>query len=115
MSINEKRLYDSVGAKIKQLRISKKYNQTELAEKIGLERTSVTNIETGKQKVTLATLYNISKFLDVPLDELLPTFDDLVDHTVIVNNDRAISIGAKTFAAINKLRASQLGVNDESH
>jgi transcriptional regulator with XRE-family HTH domain len=109
MPINEKRLYESIGGKIKQLRINKNYNQTELAQKIGLERTSVTNIETGKQKVTLATLYNISRSLDVSLDELLPNVDDLIDRTVMINNDREISIGAKTFAAINKLRSSQLG------
>jgi transcriptional regulator with XRE-family HTH domain len=112
MTIDEKKLYKSIGDKIRELRIERNYNQTELAQKIGLERTSVTNIETGKQKVTLYALYNISKSLDVSLNDLLPQADDLMERTLRVNDDHEVSIGMKTFAAINKLRAASSGVND---
>lgn len=108
MTIDEKRLYKSIGDRIRELRIGQNYNQTELAQKIGLERTSVTNIETGKQKVTLAALYNISNSLNVSLSDLLPQPGDLVDRTLKVNDDHEVSVGAKTYSAYTKWR-SHLG------
>jgi transcriptional regulator with XRE-family HTH domain len=104
MAIDEKRLYQSIGDKIRELRIGQNYNQTELAKKIGLERTSVTNIETGKQKVTLAALYNISNSLNVSLSDLLPQPGDLIDRTLRINDDHEVNVGEKTYSAYTKWR-----------
>jgi transcriptional regulator with XRE-family HTH domain len=43
-----------------------------LAHQIGLSRTSVTNIESGRQAVLLHQVYDIAKALDTTVDALLP-------------------------------------------
>jgi len=58
--------------KIKELRKAKKISQEKFAEKLGLSRTSVTNIETGRQAVTMNKLFKICETLGVESKELLP-------------------------------------------
>lgn len=47
-------------------------SQEVLARELGLSRTSITNIEKGRQPVQLHTLYHISNLLAVELKDLLP-------------------------------------------
>ena len=74
--IDERRLYEALGLKLKALREPEgqrgKLTQAELARQIGLERTSVTNIERGNQKVPLHVLYRICEALGVNIYDLLP-------------------------------------------
>ncbi len=46
--------------------------QAELARLVGLERTSITNIEKGNQKVSLHALYRICEVLKVSIADALP-------------------------------------------
>ena len=48
-------------------------SQDLLARALGLGRTSVTNIEAGRQHVSLATAAAIARLLDVALDALIGT------------------------------------------
>jgi transcriptional regulator with XRE-family HTH domain len=79
--IDEARLYQTLGKKIRELRLdsgrAQRMTQADLANAVGLERTSITNIEKGTQKVPLLSLYRISDALKVPLDELLPSMSDV--------------------------------------
>src|SRR5262252_7262130 len=74
--IDERRLYQALGHKLKALREPEgrrgKLTQAELARQIGLERTSITNIERGNQKVPLHVLYRICEALGVNVTDLLP-------------------------------------------
>lgn len=75
--IDEKRLYELLGARLRRLRESHvgssgKLTQAALAQAIGLERTSITNIERGNQKVPLHVLYRICEVLQVSIFDLLP-------------------------------------------
>ncbi len=47
--------------------------QEELARRVGLTRTSITNIERGRQKVLVHTLYAISEALNTSPTALLPS------------------------------------------
>lgn len=49
------------------------FTQSQLAKAIGLERTSVTNIESGLQSVSVATLARICEVLHVSASQLVPT------------------------------------------
>lgn len=76
--VDEKRLYAAVGARLKRLRQAErgprgKLTQSALANEVGLERTSITNIERGNQKVPLHVLYRICEVLQVPIADLLPS------------------------------------------
>jgi transcriptional regulator with XRE-family HTH domain len=44
-----------------------------LADELGLSRTSVTNIEKGRQPVQIHSLYMIARLLTVELKDLLPS------------------------------------------
>lgn len=62
-----------LGAVILELRKRKRVTQIELAKAVGLERTSITNIEKGKQKISVHTLAAIADALGV---EMHITFKD---------------------------------------
>lgn len=73
---NGKLLYQEVGSRIKHARGPRK--QQEIADAVGLSRTSITNIEQGRQKILLHTLFEIASALKVAPQELLPDLDQAV-------------------------------------
>ena len=60
-----------LGNQIKQLRLSRKMNQQELGDAIGVTKTSVSNYETGQRVPPLNVLRNIADCLSVPASELI--------------------------------------------
>jgi len=69
--------YRDVGAKIREIRLrrraqNKNLTQEALAESVGLTRTSLTNIEKGRQRILLHTFTKIASALEVPAQQLLP-------------------------------------------
>lgn len=65
------RFYKHVGEKIRAAR-GKRLSQEALATAIGLTRTSVSNIENGRQKMLLHTLVDLAAALNVDPARLLP-------------------------------------------
>ena len=77
-------LQQKLGARIQQIRKSKKMTQERLAEIIGLDIPNISNIERGKRFISAATLEKIIKALDVSPKELfdfehIKTKSDLID------------------------------------
>ena len=77
-----------LGARIQQIRKSKKLTQEQLAEMIDLDIPNLSNIERGKRFVSANTLENIIKALDVTEKELFDfgykgTKDELISE---INN-----------------------------
>ncbi len=70
-------LYSILGSKIKSIRESLGITQTELSEKIGLGRSSISNIEKGNQQPPLHIIYMICKELNADIHSLLPTFNEI--------------------------------------
>jgi DNA-binding XRE family transcriptional regulator len=60
------------GNAIFHLRKKLKYNQEELASAIGLTRTSVVNIEKGRQGMTVETLLKVCAVLKCKVSDILP-------------------------------------------
>ena len=58
-------------------RKAKKISQDKLAKLTGLDRTSISLIETGKRSLTFSTLLKISNALDVPPSYLLLKFESI--------------------------------------
>ena len=80
--INENRLYEILGQRLRELREkvgqgSARLTQAGLADKVGLERTSITNIEKGSQKVPLHVLYKMCESLGAEINEVLPSFEEI--------------------------------------
>src|SRR5262245_37572344 len=82
--LDRKSFYVSVGKKVKQARENNSYTQEELAAKVSLSRTSITNIELGRQQFMAHTLIEIAIALSVPPASLLPEintkFADTLDE-----------------------------------
>jgi DNA-binding XRE family transcriptional regulator len=65
-------VYGEFGRRVRLGRSKSQLTQDMLAHQIGLSRTSVTNIESGRQAVLLHQVYDIARALDTTVQTLLP-------------------------------------------
>lgn len=65
-------IYEVLGGKIRNARTKQGLTQADLAKRLSLSRSSVTNIENGLQKISLHDVYKLAETLDVDIPELLP-------------------------------------------
>jgi transcriptional regulator with XRE-family HTH domain len=74
-SIQVDDLYRQIGSSIKERRKKSEplVSQEKLADIVGLSRTSIVNIELGKQHIQIHTLYQIADILGVNALDLLPS------------------------------------------
>jgi DNA-binding XRE family transcriptional regulator len=84
----ENALYGIVGSNIKRFRQEKKMNQLSLSCKINLSRTSLVNIEQGKQHPSLLLLSKIADSLDVTLHDLIPKSVESINRTEVAINTK---------------------------
>lgn len=78
-------LYRLIGTRIKEARKKSGYNQKELADIIGLTRTSIVNIEKGRHRLPLHILYTIALKLNIEPNVLIPTLKEF-QHPISDNN-----------------------------
>lgn len=90
MRINEDFLYKKIGERIRDRRTKAKLTQGQLADAIGVLRTSITNIEAGRQKAPLHVLYELCTVLGAEMTEILPTGSEVVQ-----DNGMSIKIGGR--------------------
>lgn len=64
--------YEEFGRALRECRIKANLTQDDVASKVGLGRTSVTNIEKGRQQVSLHMLYQLADAVDAQPSSLLP-------------------------------------------
>ena len=68
----EIRFYEELGQRIQRARRKRGLTQASLASAVGLTRTSIVNVEKGRQKLLAHTVVALSHALDLRFDELLP-------------------------------------------
>ena len=73
VQVNDSKLHRLIGETLRDRRKQTGMTQTDLASKVGLLRTSITNIEAGRQKPPIQVLYNICLALGIEAREILPT------------------------------------------
>ena len=61
---------ESIGVRIKDLRLKNGLSQEKFALKIGMDRTYFTSVEKGKRNISIINLEKIAKGLDISLSEL---------------------------------------------
>ena len=72
--------YRQIGFRIQMAREEQNINQKELAEKIGISQSSLSNYEKGKRRLYIADLEKFAEALNKPTDYfLLPIDNDLYD------------------------------------
>lgn len=123
--IDEGKLYKVLGERLRKLRETQdgargRMTQAELAANVTLERTSITNIEKGGQKVPLHVLFRLCEVLKVPVAELLPAIAevqlDVGDalKTSVSFGDRVMEAPPLAGQAINSI-LNNIQTYDQSH
>ena len=106
-TVKENIFYLEVGRRIKKARKSLHLTQQQLAELLDLNRTSITNIEKGKQKILAYMLVQIAEKLRITVNDLLPQNNtrskEIKIDNLLKNDD---SVGKREFfeSVINKIR-----------
>ena len=67
---SEKEFLDKLMKRIAQIRKDKSITQEQLAADTGLDRVAIANIETGKRRPTVTTIYRLANGLGVKIEDL---------------------------------------------
>lgn len=70
---NLSQFYAALGSNIRRARSDRDITQQDLADELDLNRTSITNIEKGKQKILVHTLVDLMEVLKVGFTDLVPS------------------------------------------
>ena len=101
--IDPELLNSTVRHTIKDLRTGNadtRMSQLEIGKILGLSRSAVANLETGKQKVSLHNVYALCDHLSLDLTDVLPSVKDMrVDKT-----DDTNKLPSKVELALSKMR-----------
>ena len=86
----EDRFYKQLGEKINHARRKRGLTQESLASLVGLSRTSVVNLEKGRQKLLTHLLLEFSRALQLNIHDLLPeTHGSNLHHLAKIDSERA--------------------------
>jgi len=77
----ENEFYSQFGRRVKSHRSRKHLTQQELSTRLSLSRSSIANIELGRQKILLHQLFDLAEALNTTPWDLLPVSPDQVDVT----------------------------------
>lgn len=99
--------YKAIGLRIKAIRLHRELTQEQLAEMTGLSSPHISNVETGKTKVSLPSLAKIADVLDACIDEIMygskqSRHNNMVEMKVILSdcNDKEVRIIVDTARAL---------------
>lgn len=106
--LDDKMLYAELGRRIQRYRRmqSPLMNQESLAKRVGLTRTSVTNIERGRQKVTLDTVYRLCEVFGISIAELMPALNEVTAESISVEAGQSVTVAGQTYALPDKVAQS---------
>ncbi len=97
--MRERECYVEVGRRIREARKRAGMTQQDLGDEVNLSRTSITNIESGNQPVTIWLLHLVSSAVDCALIDLLPTLQEPGQPTFPTD------VPPKTAAVLHRLAA----------
>ena len=83
-------LYRGVGRKVRQTRENAHLSQNLLAKRLGISRTSMVNIEAGRQRAPLHLLWQIAELLETKVALLIPSPEELLAPQTQTVLDRQI-------------------------
>jgi transcriptional regulator with XRE-family HTH domain len=96
MAMQQGPFYEALGANVCRLRQAANLTQQHLATKVGLTRTSITNIEKGRQPVQAHVLIQIVRALKTSVNEVLPQMPDESTPVLPNNLDEQMQAWVKT-------------------
>jgi len=109
---NRDLIYREFGIRLGAERKRKRLSQAQLAELVGLSRTSITNIECGRQPIQLHQLYSFASILRIEAHGLLPKESTLVPEppfTTGTKGEQYLADVMKSLKAVRPLRGEKHG------
>jgi|GEM_PF-1321372 len=104
-------LYFILGQRIRDRREEMRYSQQQLAESVSqmyiLKRSSISNIERGKQQPPLHIIYEICRALKLDVQTILPTYSEIQQKVNVDNHSNIetyidkFNIDEKTLKELN--------------
>lgn len=74
----------NIGKQIKELRMSRGWKQYQLADKVGMSRTAISNIEAGRRSLTINSLHKFAEVFQISVATFginVENFNEAVDLT----------------------------------
>ncbi len=93
--------YSKLGENIKAARKKRGYSQDDLTKHVGLTRTSIVNIEKGRQHPPMHVIMNIASLFNVDINELLPSPTEKKKSEILKTVKESISAAEKKFKDVN--------------
>lgn len=92
--MTEDDINEHIGENVLRLRLEKGFKQKHIADILGLTRTSVVNIEAGRQGLSNMKLWLLASLFQVQISDLFPplaefTIEDTEEEIVVVKRIRA--------------------------
>lgn len=84
-------LYKLIGERVSEFRKANKTSQDELSKKANVGRTTISNIESGKQQVSIHTLLQIAEALNLEIHSLIPLYSE-VKNEMVPQHDKVSEI-----------------------
>lgn len=100
-------LYTHLGKTLRAIRTKRNQTQEQLSRAAGMSRTSLTNIEAGRQKSPLHELLKLADALDIELRELIPLKVDLPGEVSVLLSNQPRRVGNKTAALLERLKKTE--------
>jgi transcriptional regulator with XRE-family HTH domain len=72
MALSQEPFYRELGERLRRARQSARLTQGKLADAVQLSRSSIANIERGRQPIYIHALVRIAKRLQIPISNLIP-------------------------------------------
>lgn len=76
MTDSERAFYVELGQRLRSRREKAELTQAEVAARVGLTRTSITNVELGEQPVSAFLLVRLAQIMGCQLQDLTPALSD---------------------------------------
>ena len=96
-------LYTTIGHNIKTRRIALGLTQQDLASAIDTKRTSITNLEAGRQCIPLDKLYILCEFLEVGIYDVIPPLVPAAKTEVLTIEGIEVEVSPKVAAMIRSV------------
>ena len=100
----------SIGQRLQSVRVAKSITQAKLAERTGIPQSGLSNIERGKNDITVSTMIRICSALDVNPAELFQ--GRIPGHKMVFTRDRIERIAAAAAGKTLKLSTDEKSISE---
>jgi len=104
--------YALVGSKVRSARLAAEISQEFLANKVGLTRSSVANLEAGRQRIALHLFAAIAHSLNKDTCELLPERSQSHRVSIISDLQEELADSPETMQSFVRGAVARLGADD---